>query len=115
MNDFVLTIVATFVAGLIVLAVILPVALRTRVKPEAPEPPAKPETPTCEYDVLDLDALGSRQLRQIHGLTAPELATVRAADEKTTAWEWARIEAALSSDADFRMIATRLEAEFPQT
>jgi len=70
---------------------------------------------TREYDVLDLDLLGSRQLRQLHGLTATELATKRAADERDEAWEWARITQALTCDADFRAIATQIENEFPQT
>jgi hypothetical protein len=73
------------------------------------------EGPTREYDVVDLDALGARQLRQIHGLTATELATERAAAERDERWEWARIEADLSCDADFRLIATRLEDLFPTT
>jgi len=108
-NGFHAILFATAAVGLLVLAVIGVVAWRGRNKPKAPD------APTCEYDVLDLDALGSRQLRQIHGLTATELATVRAADEEADAWEWARIEARLSCDADFRTIATRLETLFPQT
>lgn len=124
MNDFVSTMVASFAAGLLVLAVIALVAWRGRSKP-VPAPPAASESPavaptaveapTREHDVLDLDALGVRQLRQIHGLTAPELATVRAADERRDEWEWARITQDLSCDADFRAIATGLEAEFPKT
>jgi hypothetical protein len=65
--------------------------------------------PTSEYEVVDAEGL--RAGREIHHLTAPELA----AEKRAESWEWSRTVQALSCDADFRAIATRLESQFPQT
>jgi hypothetical protein len=60
---------------------------------------------TREYDLVEL--------RQVHGRTASELAAEKRRREEAEAWEWSRIEAHLSCDADFRTIANRWNAEFP--
>lgn len=78
---------------------------------EPRQPIPELDAPTREYEVLDLDEAGPRVARQIHGRTASELA----AADRAEAWEWARIEAALSCDADFRELANRLTDEFPDT
>jgi len=96
----------TTVAIVLLLAVLAAVFIAARRSRQV-------EEPTREYDVLDLDSLGTRQSRQIHGCTATELAAERAATTRAEEWEWARITQDLSCDADFRAIASRLEAEFP--
>lgn len=94
----------TTVAIVLVLAVLASVfiaALRAR----------QVEEPTSEYDVLD----ETRQSRQIHGRTATELAAERAAATRAEEWAWARIQQDLTCDADFMVIARRLDAQFPTT
>lgn len=61
------------------------------------------DDPTREHEVVNAD----RASRQIHGLTAPQLAA--------DALAIAHMERDLSCDADFRAIATRLNSEFPET
>lgn len=73
----------------------------------------EPDEPTREYELVDLDE--PRASRQIHGLTAPELAAERAAEDQARAWEWARITQDLSCDADFRNLARRLGDQFPDS
>jgi len=67
------------------------------------------DEPTGEYEAVDAEGL--RAAREIHHRTAPELA----AEARAESWKWARTVQALSCDADFRTIATRLESQFPQT
>jgi hypothetical protein len=62
---------------------------------------------TREHAFVDLD--GPRASRQIHGLTASELAEA----DRRQAHDWARVEAELVGDADFRALAARLLDQFP--
>lgn len=94
------------------LAAVAPLLLAARATLTRPAAPGLDED-TREYDVVDFDEIGPRVSRQIHGLTASELAARRAADDQAQAWQWSRIEQDLSTDADFRSLARRWTDQLP--
>lgn len=108
MSDFQTIAVSSIISIVIVVAGLVIAARRSR-STEPAGTIALLDEPTGEYEAIDAEGL--RAAREIHHRTAPELA----AEARAESWAWARTVQALSCDADFRAIATRLESQFPQT
>ncbi|MEU6858859.1 hypothetical protein AB0B28_08305 [Glycomyces sp. NPDC046736] len=92
------------------LAVVALTLRAARAALSRPELPGLDE-PTREYDPVDLDDLGPRAPRQIHGLTASELA----AEDRSQRHHLRRIEMELIGDADFRTLAASLLDQLPDS